>query len=331
MGNFTDWLTSTGEGLANQATGGILGIALGGMAAKANDARQLAMQDKLQQMQEDRQKQMTDYSYQKQLDMWKATSYPGQMEQIEKAGLNPALLYGGGGGGGTTTGSAGATNITSGEAPKGGGEIMQGAQLGIQSMQLQLLEAQKRNIDADTANKEADTQNKPLQGQNIQASTASLTQGVENQKAQEQLTKAQTYIANLQGKFQEQTMNDMVKTVNWNMQQAENLVEASFRQNWINKATMEDKVKIVHQEAIGAVLRNANVSADTNNKIQQLQNDKIKWQELVQNIWMAKEANSRENAKLLIQRELARNQIGGDDGNVLSGLLDGIMNNITGK
>ena len=48
-------------------------------------------------------------SYAKQMEMWENTNYPAQVEQIKKAGLNPAMLYGQSGGGATVTGSGGAS------------------------------------------------------------------------------------------------------------------------------------------------------------------------------------------------------------------------------
>ena len=49
------------------------------------------------------QKQLTDYNMKKQLELWEATGYEAQKKQIEKAGLNPGILYGRSGAGGQTT------------------------------------------------------------------------------------------------------------------------------------------------------------------------------------------------------------------------------------
>ena len=78
------------------------------------------------------------------MDIWEKTNYKPQMEQLEKAGLNPGLIYGMGGAGGTLGGASGSVNS--------GTNQIQG--MGIQgAMQLALMKAQKENIEADTANK----------------------------------------------------------------------------------------------------------------------------------------------------------------------------------
>jgi len=130
----------------NAATGGIMGL--------ANNGMQLQQQRKLQELSIEGQKQLTDYNMAKQLELWKATSYEAQREQMEKAGLNPALMYGMSGGGGQTanlsTGNVGMAQADP-RAINGGMEIaMQ------QRAQTELLKAQKENIEADTANKKAE-------------------------------------------------------------------------------------------------------------------------------------------------------------------------------
>lgn len=145
-----DW-ASIGTQAASQATGGILGLVLGGI----NDNRQYRQQERLQALQEAGNKRMMDYSMAKELEMWHNTNYSAQLGEINKAGLSPGLLYGMKGGGGISTGSP-QGSVTGAEAPKGGGEMIAAAQMG---MQLQLLKAQKDNIEADTANKQASTGN----------------------------------------------------------------------------------------------------------------------------------------------------------------------------
>lgn len=126
--------------------------------AKGKDKRQLTQQEKLQNLQIRGEKEMMDYGMQQQYDMWQKTNYKPQMEEMKKAGINPALMYGMGGGGGTTTGTPTA-NVTGAEAPKGSGRETE--EFGIMGMQLasqiELQNAQRRNIDADTKLKQEGT------------------------------------------------------------------------------------------------------------------------------------------------------------------------------
>lgn len=159
-----------GQGVAGQLFGAGMGLLLEGH----NDRRQRRQQEELQKLQIAGQKEMTDYNYAKQLQMWHDTNYSAQVAELEKAGLNPGLIYGMKGGGGVTTGSGGGS-VQGATAPSGGGEAIAGAQMGIQ---LQLLNAQKELINAqrnktnaeaekisgpDTENIKADTANKILQ------------------------------------------------------------------------------------------------------------------------------------------------------------------------
>lgn len=145
-----------------KTVGNLVDTGMGLLLEKHNDARQIRMQQQLQDMQISGNKQMMDYAMQNQLKMWEATNYKAQMEQLKKAGLNPALLYGMGGGGGATVGGGGGGNVGSGSAPVGGGEIM-GMMMAKANMELLEAQTRKTNVEAkkiagaDTANVNADT------------------------------------------------------------------------------------------------------------------------------------------------------------------------------
>lgn len=153
------WISTVG----GQALGLMTGAIAGGMA----DKRQFDQAANLQGLQIIGQKHMTDYNMKKQLEMWKATNYKAQIEEMKKAGLNPGMIYGMSGSGGTTS-NINTGNVQGQSAASTGGEYSQFAQ---QGMQLQLLKAQKDNIEADTANKIAENPNVPLKGENIVADT----------------------------------------------------------------------------------------------------------------------------------------------------------------
>jgi hypothetical protein len=86
-----------------------------------------------------------------QFQMWLKTNYPAQVEQMKKAGLNPALMYKGAGPGGTTGsqggGAAAGGSAGLGMAPKAPGFELYGAQANLMKEQAKDLKSQrdKRN------------------------------------------------------------------------------------------------------------------------------------------------------------------------------------------
>ena len=126
MGKFGDFIrSSTG--------GGIIGAGLGLLLQGNNDRRQLIQQQKLNEQQLSADAVRMGMETERQKEMWKATSFPAQIEQIKIAGLNPALVYGMGGSGGATVGSS-PGSVSGPQAPAGGGEVgmaMQLAQLSV--------------------------------------------------------------------------------------------------------------------------------------------------------------------------------------------------------
>lgn len=226
-----------------------------------NDKRQLRQQEKLQAMQEAGNIRMGQMNQQWQKDMWDYTNYENQMKHMEAAGLNPALLYGSKGGGGATVGGGGASGVSGGQAPSGGGEI-QG--MGMMSAQLQLLKAQKDNIEADTANKQADTTNKPIQGKNIEAQTSDLLQGVENKKAQQELTQVETEIAKIEQEVKGRSLEDTVRMIGAASEEIMQRVDALRMQNNITEATWKTRVDMIKTELIAMALENELTGAKIN-------------------------------------------------------------------
>lgn len=96
------------------------------------------------------------------MEMWEKTGYGATKEQMQKAGLNPALLYGMGSPGGQTTGGSGSIPQETGSK---GMDIMSAAQLA-------LLNSQRKNIDADTADKMANIPVKEKTVPKIESETA---------------------------------------------------------------------------------------------------------------------------------------------------------------
>ena len=91
-------ITSALGGAATTAANAMIGGTIGQVFGLQNDQRQLNMNQQLLNQQVAANRSMNDYSQQLQKDMWDYTNYENQVQHLENAGLNPALLYGRGGG-----------------------------------------------------------------------------------------------------------------------------------------------------------------------------------------------------------------------------------------
>jgi hypothetical protein len=110
------------------------------------------------------------------MDMWNKTNVGAQKEHYEKAGMNPALMYG-------QTGATGTTSMASGgsapaQPPMDMSSIMMGAQLALLKAQTKKTENEANNIgtdgvdnintQADTADKKAAAILKQQQAKNVE-------------------------------------------------------------------------------------------------------------------------------------------------------------------
>lgn len=234
-------LLDFGMQLGQSAIGAGMGILLG----KQADQRQITQQRKLQDMQIQGQQQMMDYSYGKQLQMWKDTNFGAQKEMLKAAGLNPALLYGMGGGGGTTTGGAG-TNVAGGTAPTGGGEPMQMAGM---AMNIGLLRAQKENIEADTANKRAEIPVKEGTVPKLAAETANI--------------KIQTKIAEIEKEIKGATIEEAIQTAVAQMGIMQQEVMQQEVKTQVERSTQQTQVLQIKASLAATLLANELTRAQT--------------------------------------------------------------------
>lgn len=222
-----------------------VGMGLQGIA----DERQKKQQKWLTELQIQGNKEMLEAQKAKEIEMWKATSYPAQMAMMKQAGLNPSLMYGMGGGGGTTVGGGGA-GVSGGIAPSGGGEIQGAMGMGMaMKAQVELLQAQKENIQADTANKTQDT---GLKG----AQTANVTVDSGNKWVQQRLLE-------LDEKLKGKTWQDSATIVNQEMEQALRKTEMMDRSNEQQKELYDETIANIRVQYAGALLQNAETQSRT--------------------------------------------------------------------
>jgi hypothetical protein len=245
-----------GQGAAAQGAGAILGIALGAY----NDNRQEIQNRKLMNQQMAAQKSMTDYNTSKQLEMWKATSYPAQIEQLKKAGLNPGLIYGMGGGGGQTA-QVNTGHVDTATAQQNPGEAQamagMGIQAGMMAAQVELMKAEARKANAEAANQETGV---PKQ---IEATTGKLIADTGNVQMDTKLKEIQTRIANTQAQVQQGTIEEQISKITADAATAtEEAMQMGIKTN-IDRATMNTAIDQIKMNYVATMIENALKKAQT--------------------------------------------------------------------
>ena len=248
-------LESNWAGFLPQVAQAGVGAGLGLLLSNINDKRQLNMSRKLQRMEMEGSKEMTDYNYKKQLEMWNNTNYSAQLAHMKQAGLSPGLMYGMSGGGGATTGG-GTGHAGLGNAPSGGGEAIG---LGLQMANIGLLKAQRENIEMDTKLKESEI---PTAGQGIEESKArigeigqriqesiarigKIGQELKNLQAQEKLTGLESSLKELNVKYEAATQADKQQLLKTSVAHAAEALAIIENDRDISDATKKDKINQV--------------------------------------------------------------------------------------
>lgn len=302
-----------------QAAGDVLGATLGLALEGHEDARQLNQQQRLQELQMAGQKGMAMFNQDLAYEMWKKTGPVGQMEQLRKAGLNPGLIYGMGGAGGATA-SVTPGNVSGADAPKGGSEIPAMIGLQLQGAQLQLLNAQKANIEADTAKKQAEVPK-------TQTETASLAQGIENQKASQKLTEIDTKLKQLQFNFENASLSDRLDIIAQEARRTTGEATRALIQANVDETTEQTKINSIRATYVQQMLQQALTKAQTENVQQATTESKSnvmlnaeKYRAIANEILKGWANTSNDNQRT----ELLRTQTGNTDDNIINQLLQGI-------
>ena len=245
----------TGTGLAS----GVIGGGLGAIFNMISQNQQFKQAQRLQNLQIGGQEQLMDYSMQKQLDMWNATNYQPQVEQLQKAGLNPGLLYAKGGPGGVTGSPQGGV---SGQPATNNAANMTTA-MGIMN-QNTLLESQAKLMQAQAnetnirAQKEAGVDTAVAKSQE-QLNIANT----DNANANTQLQKVQTEIADLNKQLLGATLPQQIQLVGKQLDKTIQEITAIGLDNKLNQETLQTKVKMAAAQLIGQYLQNNLTKAET--------------------------------------------------------------------
>ena len=144
-----------GQTALNTLSGGVVGGALG-LFGKLFGKKEPSKKELMKQaweyekegmaMQYQYGQQAADAEYQRNLNMWKATSYDAQTREMEKAGLSKGLMYGNGGGQAAST--------AGGDGMQPSGPKVNPVEVALQQqamgLQLKQIEAQNRLANAET-------------------------------------------------------------------------------------------------------------------------------------------------------------------------------------
>lgn len=228
-----------------------LGLALQGLGMLNKNKQQRQQQNALNEDAMAQNKRMGEWNQEKQMEMWEKTGPAGMAKQLDRAGLNRALMYGGTGAGGQSSNTAQAEGVKAGNAQGKTGQ--EEAQMSSMAMglanQVALQKAQIENIKADTEVKKQDAAaTGGYKAELAGAQTGSLVQGVENAKAQEALTRVQERIAEINEDVATNTFNDVVQKVMRERQILGQELERITRDNSISEATKQTKIRTASAE-----------------------------------------------------------------------------------
>lgn len=242
-----DIASALGSGAQAAASGiipDIAGMGLGLLGNVLGQQQQYKQAQKLQGLQIAGNEQLMDYSENKQFDLWNKTNYPAQVQQLEKAGLNPALLYGHGGSGGVTGSPMGAT--TGQQAIGGTQAATQG--MGIMSQQA-LLDAQRKNIEADTKIKETYIPQIVSETNLNDAKTG-------NVNLDSTLKQIQARIDTVRAKVAEGTVEEQIGQIVEDYQQSIEMAMQAGIKTFKDRATANTLVDTIRAQYVGTLIEN---------------------------------------------------------------------------
>lgn len=248
-----------GAGLAGNVLGMVLGMGMQGH----NDDRQVNLQGRLGAQQVETWRRMMGIQSQKELEMWEKTGYKAQVEQMRKAGINPALMYGMGGGGGQSMGG-GAPMPSGGNAAGGGGQEMaqfggMGLQAGMAMAQVELIKAQTEKTKVETAKTGG------VDTELAKTSIQSLLQGIKSEGVKQALIGVETELKGLEAKYADKSMSDRLQLISGEAVSAVQRGQQMVNETDISDETKDAVIRRIKAEAVGAVLRNTQTRAQTAN------------------------------------------------------------------
>lgn len=255
--NMSGW-AAAGAAAAGIASPIISGLGIGTRKRMKRELRyNMALADHNQRIAE----QMGLFNYDLSKKYWDETNYGAQVEHMQKAGLNPGLMYGQGGQGGQTIGSM-SPSPNPGQNPNI--PHIQGIGLS-KSVDAALALAQKENIEADTANKKAQTDKTTgVDTEEVKANISLLQQEVKNKKDQQRLTQLQSDYQGIINDIEGATMGWQIQKAFYELgKEIEETEEIGLR-NKVSREVLESDIQKRRGEAMQVSLQNTLLRAQTN-------------------------------------------------------------------
>lgn len=211
-------IASIGTGAAAGVVNNVMDLAFGGLKQKRQlKGQKIALE----------QQNAANY------DMWLKTNYGAQVEQLEKAGLNPGLIYGMGGGGGGTIGNASAMP----SPQEGKGMDIHGA------AQLALLKAQEENIRASTNKMNIEAQKAAgVETEALKAGIVKTLQDAATAKSSEDLNKAIEKGKTIENLFNQEANPRLIRRLDLENEELIEDVEKLKIQNKIQRGTADELI-----------------------------------------------------------------------------------------
>lgn len=224
-----------------------IGVGMGLLNNAVQNNNQISQQEKLNENQYNWDTKAADRNLNNQLKLFNATGYEAQVEQMKKAGINPALIYSKGGGQGSTATTGGGVNAPQAQQQMG---LMNGMQMAAQMASIELMKAQADKAQAD----------------------ADKTRGADtdNTVANTGLTNTNKIIAEAEAKIKSQTTEEAIATIGLAMQNAAQELESKVRNNSINQETYEEQIKQIETNLIKTGLENAMLKQNTKKSIAEI-------------------------------------------------------------
>lgn len=214
--------------------------------------------DNLREKQLDQAQRLGDINTQSMLNYWDKTNFAAQVEQLKKAGLNPALLYGMGGEGGQVGGQAPSGHVDN---------------LALNAMQMQDIAKQSLLLDTQIKNIEADTEKKQQDVKESGARIEDILKSAGLKDAQKLSVEIQTRINELLYYVKDKTKDIEVKEYLAKYNELEQKLYKLKLDNKLTSGTMQTVI-----DKVDAELKNLQSNTDLNEKLKvyyQNQADKV--------------------------------------------------------